>query len=199
MTGSAVQDSSSVALGDHLQRLEKLLDDLQAVVDPSIQGKTREVVQTLLEFHAAAVARMLEQITQAGEASSAILDAMLADELTSSLLLLHGLHPLDLQTRVRRALDKVRPALQLHGGEVELLEVTPDGVVRLRLQGSCHGCPSSQMTLKSTIEEAICAAAPDAADVQVEGVVEEAPLPTPAGFVPLSQVTTHRAPAHAAV
>ena len=89
----------------------------------------------------------------------------------ASLLLLHGLHPLDLEARVRQALEQVRPYLRTHGGDVELLGVD-DGVVRLRMQGSCHGCPSSAVTLKHTIEEAIYDAAPDVAAIEVEGVVE---------------------------
>jgi hypothetical protein len=70
--------------------------------------------------------------------------------------------------------------------------------VRLRLNGSCHGCPSSQATLRYTIEEAIYAAAPDVAAIQVEGVIAaaddngHAPAPSPAGFVPLSQVSVSR-------
>ena len=61
---------------------------------------------------------------------------------------------------MRGALDEVRPYLASHGGDVELLGVE-DGVVRLRLEGSCNGCPSSAMTLKLAIEEAIARAAPD--------------------------------------
>ena len=76
------------------------------------------------------------------------------DELVSHLLLLHGIHPVPLETRVRGALDEVRPYLASHGGNVELLGVE-DGVVRLRMEGSCSGCPSSTMTLKLAIEDAI--------------------------------------------
>lgn len=83
-----------------------------------------------------------------------------------------------------QALDKVRPMLHSHGGNVELLSID-DGVVRLRLQGSCHGCPSSAMTLKNSIEEAIYEFAPDIAELHVEGAV---PVPSPAGFVPLEQL-----------
>ena len=70
----------------------------------------------------------------------------------ASLLLVHGLHPYDVETRVARALDGVRPYLGSHGGDVELLGVTDDGVVRLRLLGSCDGCPSSSVTLKLAVE-----------------------------------------------
>ena len=84
------------------------------------------------------------------------------------ILLLHGLHPLDLETRVRQALDKVRPLLRSHGGNVELLGLA-GGVARLRMLGSCDGCPSSAMTLKTAIEEAIYEKAPDVTAIEVDG------------------------------
>jgi len=93
------------------------------------------------------------------------------DELVANVLLLHGLHPVDLETRVREALQKVLPYLHSHGGNVELIEVA-GSVVRLRLIGSCNGCPSSSLTLKTAIEKAIFEAAPDATSVECEGVSE---------------------------
>ena len=90
----------------------------------------------------------------------ALARALADDELVAHLLLLHGLHPVPLEERVREALDEVRPYLDSHGGDVELLGVE-DGVVRLRLQGSCSGCPSSAVTLKLAIEDAIHRRAPE--------------------------------------
>lgn len=57
-----------------------------------------------------------------------------------------------MKERVQKALDKIRPSLQADGGDVELVEVTDDGIVRVRLQGHCAGCPMSMMTLKNGIE-----------------------------------------------
>ena len=82
---------------------------------------------------------------------------------------MHGLHLLDLESRVRHALEKVGPRLAQHGGSVDLLGVTREGVVKLRLAGNCHGCPSSILTLKFSIEEAIYAAAPDVTSLEVGG------------------------------
>ena len=76
------------------------------------------------------------------------LERLVEDELVASLLVLHGLHPKDTETRVVEALDEVRPYLGSHAGGVELLGVDPEGVVHLRLEGSCDGCPSSTMTVK---------------------------------------------------
>jgi Fe-S cluster biogenesis protein NfuA len=89
---------------------------------------------------------------------------------------LHGLHPLDTETRVRQSLDDVRPYLQSHGGNVELIEID-GGTARLRLHGSCHSCPSSAVTMKQTVEEAILARAPDVTAVEVEGLAERDSAP----------------------
>lgn len=60
-----------------------------------------------------------------------------------------------LREKVEGALNKVRPALQADGGDVELIDVDEDGVVKLKLQGACAGCPMSQMTLKMGIEKVL--------------------------------------------
>ena len=86
----------------------------------------------------------------------------------ASLLLVHGLHPYDVHTRVERALESVRPYLGSHGGDVELLEVTEAGAVHLRLLGSCDSCPSSSVTLELAVQDAIEAAAPEVTSVEVE-------------------------------
>jgi len=57
-----------------------------------------------------------------------------------------------MKIEVQQALEEIRPMLQADGGDVELVEITEDGVVRVRLQGACHGCPMSQMTVKNGIE-----------------------------------------------
>jgi Fe-S cluster biogenesis protein NfuA len=60
-----------------------------------------------------------------------------------------------LKERVKEVLDKVRPALQADGGDVELVDVSEDGLVKVRLKGACAGCPMSQMTLKQGIESTL--------------------------------------------
>jgi Fe-S cluster biogenesis protein NfuA len=57
-----------------------------------------------------------------------------------------------MREEIQAALDLVRPQLQADGGDAEIVEVTPEGVVKLRLKGACGGCPMSQMTLKMGIE-----------------------------------------------
>ena len=139
-------------------RVEGLLDGIES------QPGAVEIVQALVELYGEGLARIVESVPDRA--------ALLDDELVEHLLLLHDLHPVALDERVRGALAEVRPYLESHGGDVELVAIE-DGVVRLRMQGSCSGCPSSTMTLKLAIEEAIQKAAPDVEEIRAEGVVEE--------------------------
>ena len=90
---------------------------------------------------------------------------------------------------MRQALDRVRPYMASHGGYVELRGIE-DGVVHLRLEGSCHGCPSSLLTLQLSIEKEIMDLAPDVAGIEVEGLVEQSAAPAipPDGFVPIASL-----------
>jgi Fe-S cluster biogenesis protein NfuA/nitrite reductase/ring-hydroxylating ferredoxin subunit len=163
-------------LQERVAKMETLLGEIEALNDPNARSKAAEVVQVLLELYGEGLARMMETIAEGKEGERAF-EAFAEDELVSHLLLLHGLHPLDLETRVVKALEEVRPYLKSHGGNVEFLGVE-GGVARLRMQGSCSGCPSSTMTLKLAIEEAIQKTAPDIEGIEAEGVAEE-PKPAP--------------------
>src|SRR3954471_17530643 len=104
-----------------MQQLEGLLDEVAAFPDPAARDKAGRAIRMVLDFHAAGLAAVVECLGRAGQAGRGVLDALAGDELAGSLLLLHGLHPVDLETRVRRALDEVRPRLRSHGGQVDLL------------------------------------------------------------------------------
>jgi Fe-S cluster biogenesis protein NfuA len=156
---------------DRIQKIEGLIAQIRSVADPSVRDTALELVQILLDFHAAGIDRMMEITSEAGEAGWDIIDRFGSDHIVANMLLLHGLHPLDLDTRVRDALDRVRPYLHSHGGNVELIAIT-DGVVRLKLIGSCNGCPSSSVTLKTAIQSAIYESAPDIASIECEGSSE---------------------------
>jgi Fe-S cluster biogenesis protein NfuA/nitrite reductase/ring-hydroxylating ferredoxin subunit len=138
-------------------------------------------VGVLLDLYGDGLARMMEVVAE-GEDRERNLEAFARDELVSHLLLLHGLHPLDVEARVVAALEEVRPYLHSHGGNVELLGIE-GGVVRVRMEGSCDGCPSSAMTLKLAIEEAVLKAAPDLEGVEAEGLPEEPPPKPTTTFV----------------
>jgi Fe-S cluster biogenesis protein NfuA/nitrite reductase/ring-hydroxylating ferredoxin subunit len=152
--------------------VERLLEDVESLLDPVARQTATGVVQALLELYGAGLERIVDVVAASPDAA-VLADAFAEDELVSHLLLLHGLHPVALEDRVREALNEIRPYLDSHGGNVELLGI--DGsVVRLRLQGSCSGCPSSAVTLKLAIENAIQKAAPEIQEVIAEE--EAAPL-----------------------
>jgi Fe-S cluster biogenesis protein NfuA len=175
---------STQTIPNSFERIELLIREIDDSGDPATQARLQEIVQAMLDYHGAAITRLVEAIRQTKGPD--VMQNLASDELISSLLLLYDLHPVDLQTRIEQALDKVRPYLQSHGGEVEVLS-TDGGIVRLRMKGSCHGCPSSALTMQTTIEQAIYAAAPDIAELEVEGIVSEQAA-TPAGFVSLAAV-----------
>ncbi len=157
---------------EQLSRIEELINTLNAAPNSSLSAKSRELTQALLELHGAGLERVFDLIHGSALTGQSLIDWLAEDQLISNLLVLHGLHPLDLEARVRNALESVKPRLGLHGGSVELIGVTPEGGIKLRLEGNCHGCPSSRVTLKSSIEEAIYAAAPDVTGLEVEGAVD---------------------------
>jgi Fe-S cluster biogenesis protein NfuA/nitrite reductase/ring-hydroxylating ferredoxin subunit len=164
-------------LRERVGRMETLLGEIESFSDPEARAKTAEMVQTLLELYGEGLGRIVESVGRLG--GEDLKDELLGDELITHLLLLHGLHPVDVETRVLEALDEVRPYLESHGGNVQFLGIG-DGVVRVRLEGRCDGCPSSTMTLKLAIEEAVQKAAPELEGVEAEGVAEPPPKPTTA-------------------
>src|SRR5579875_2607530 len=171
------------------ERIEALIQEVAAFSDPHARATTEELVQALLDMYGEALARMLDLTYESRAAGNDLIELFAQDDLLGSLFLLHDLHPVDIETRVARALVEVRPYLQSHGGNVELLRVE-DGVAYLRLEGSCHGCQASTITLKQAIEEAVYKAAPDLDGLEVEGVVEpphQTGRTMPVTFVPRRQ------------
>jgi Fe-S cluster biogenesis protein NfuA len=151
------------ATGD---RIEALFDQLRVSADPRTFDQAEELLRLVTELYGAGLARVVELVqVEAPELLTVLVD----DELLGSLFVVHGLHPQDLATRVAAALDSVRPFLQGHGGDVELLELDEAvGAVHLRLLGSCDGCPSSAVTLRTEVERAIADAAPEIVTIDVE-------------------------------
>src|SRR5262249_5543183 len=113
---------------ENIQRIDELVHQLEEISDPNIRSMARELVQLLMEMHGQGLERILDKIWQKGTFGSEMIDELGRDEIVGPLLLLYNLHPLDLQTRVLQALDKVRPYLKSHGGNVEFLDLDDDGV-----------------------------------------------------------------------
>ena len=173
------------------ERIDVLLDASGAggVV---ARERAEELVRLVADLYGAGLERILEVMYDAGRLDDEVLAALAADDLVASLLLVHGLHPYDVTTRVEQALEGVRPYLGSHGGDVELLDVSEDGVVRLRLLGSCDGCPSSSVTLKLAVEGAIEAAAPEITSIEVEDAPAE---PASDGLISVDALWSRVSPA----
>ncbi|MCV7228512.1 NifU family protein [Mycolicibacterium komossense] len=155
------------AAGDRIQ----VLLDASSTGGPVARDRAEQLVREVVELYGAGLQRILEMSGEPG-----LIERLASDDLVASLLLVHGLHPHDLHRRVADALERVRPYLGSHGGDVDLLDITDD-VVRLRFAGSCRSCPSSAVTLELTVEDAIRAAAPEITSIEVIAAQED-PMPT---------------------
>jgi Fe-S cluster biogenesis protein NfuA/nitrite reductase/ring-hydroxylating ferredoxin subunit len=158
-------------------RVEELLGALRSGAVTDVAPAAEELVRLLVGLYGDGLSHIVAALRDEGAPGVAMLHRLATDPLVESLLLLHDLHPLDVDARVQRALDRVRPYLGSHAGGVEYLGVS-DGVARLRLEGSCHGCPSSTVTVRLAIEGAVVEAAPEVTEVVVEGMT--APPAAPA-------------------
>jgi hypothetical protein len=136
-----------------LQRVEELIAAIQEHGNPVVRASAVEMVRTLLDVHGAALEKILALIVRQGEPGQAILNGLVHDDLVGRLLLLHGLHPVDLETRIQQALDQARPWLRVHGANVHLERASQEAI-RLRLKGGGDD-------VRNLLERALLDAAPD--------------------------------------
>jgi Fe-S cluster biogenesis protein NfuA/nitrite reductase/ring-hydroxylating ferredoxin subunit len=178
------EESPALDLRSTGDRIEQLLNASDSA-GPLARERAEELVRLVVDLYGAGLERLLDVAHEAGALSDDLLARLAADELVSGLLAVHGLHPYAVEDRIVQALDDVRPYLGSHGGDVELVDVTDAGVVRLRMLGSCDGCPSSAVTLQLAVEGAITAAAPEVTAVEVA----EAPKDSSSALIPLDSLT----------
>lgn len=153
-----------------LHRLEELIRALDAHPDPSARETARELLALVLDLHGIGLARLMGIVTNA-DGGTAIVARLVENEQVQAMLLLHGLHPDDLDTRVRRAVDRLRPHLGVHGLRLDVVEIS-SGTVRLRLRGSGAAAIKAPLlwTLPGEIEGAVVEAAPDVENVLIDGL-----------------------------
>ena len=167
-------------------RIQTLLDSC-AASGPAAYERAQQLVREVVGLYGAGLERII-QLSELPGQDPRLLERLAADDLVASLLLVHGLHPHDVHRRVSDALDRVRPYLGSHGGDVDLLEVTDDDVVRLAFKGSCKSCPSSAVTLELAVEDAIRAAAPEISSIEV---VTAEPATTATSVIPAESLLAH--------
>ncbi len=168
--------------------IEELVRKLESAGDASLRATARELVQALMELHRAGLERALELVDEAGEPGAVLIDRLGEDEIVKHLLVLHGLHPLDLPARVHQAIEATRPSLQSKGGHIDEVVVGETGTVKVTLRvegGSAHGCGSPVPALKTIVENAIYETAPDVVSLVVDVKAENA---EPAAFVPIGSI-----------
>jgi Fe-S cluster biogenesis protein NfuA/nitrite reductase/ring-hydroxylating ferredoxin subunit len=160
------------AMNSHGARIQQLLEEIEALPTPSTRELIHEFMEATLAFYGHGLGRILQVVSESGAEGPKVYQHLVNDKVVRGLLLIHDLHPADLETRLRDALNQVRPYLQSHGGNVELISLT-DQSARLRLQGTCKSCASSAITLELAIRNAIEEACPDLAGFEVEGVAQD--------------------------
>jgi len=170
---------------ERVQQMAELAADLERISDDKIRASAKELVHLLMELHGSGLERIMETVFAAGEPGAAIIDKFSREPLVSSLLVLHGLHPDDFETRVTSAVEALRPRLRKQDVEVELLEVS-EAAVRVRVTPIAHACGSTTTTLRASVEEAIYEAAPEVGSLVIEGLEAK----SASGFVSLDTLVS---------
>jgi Fe-S cluster biogenesis protein NfuA/nitrite reductase/ring-hydroxylating ferredoxin subunit len=148
-----------------IARVQELTEQLEEIEDFQARAVADELVAAIMQLYGEGLERIVAALHDAPEVRARLVE----DGVVASLLLIHGLYPVTLETRVREALASVRPYMESHGGDVELIAVEA-GVARMRLVGHCDGCPASESTLELAIKKALEEMAPGLEGLEVEGV-----------------------------
>ena len=160
---SAPKDPQELAEG-----IDALLDDIAAAAGEPARAAAEELVRRLMQFYGAGLEQIMETVGAAGGPD--LQRRVAASPLVGGLLALHDLHPVELSTRLRYALDTARRRLGSHGVGIELTGVDGDGMVRVQIPGGC-----GVDTVREVVEAAFADAAPDTAGV----VFDRAPAASP--------------------
>ena len=183
-SGAPDNDAQWRTAGD---RIQTLLDSC-AAGGAAAQERAQQLVREVVGLYGAGLERIMQLAELSGQ-DPGLLERLATDDLVASLLLVHGLHPHDVHRRVSDALDRVRPYLGSHGGDVDLLEIVDGEVVRLAFTGSCKSCPSSAVTLELAVEDAVRAAAPEISSIEVVAAPNDSAGSTP-GLIPAESLLT---------
>lgn len=157
---------------DTFIRIAEIAQELEQHPDPAVRDKVFEMLDWVEAFHREAVVRIVQMLPlEAVEQLHSdpvvhhLIDTYIEDEE----------EPENLDALIDEALNEIRPYIHSHGGEMEALNVDKEsGIVKLRLMGSCHGCPSSSVTLTDGVEKILRDRWPGFRKLDVEGMEEEA-------------------------
>lgn len=146
------------------ERVDKAIAEVQTL-EPDVRAKAMSLKSAIEEFHKTGLTHIVRKLKEDPNGKQLLFD--LVDEPTVyALLSMHGLIRADVRTRVARVIEMVRPYMQSHGGDVQLVDVR-DQSVFVRLSGNCNGCSMSSVTLRNTVEEALREHVPEIESVEV--------------------------------
>lgn len=163
----------------HTEKLQRLLEQMKGLPDNELRALAFELMQSLMDMHGAAISRMVEVLSNAGDSGRNALGQIAEDPLICGLLVLYGVHPVSIEDRILAAVENIRPQLQRQGASFEVVSCV-DGVVRVNVRSPGRGHDSAA-TFRAMMERAIREAAPEVVEVVMEGMVQE-------GFVPLNMI-----------
>ncbi len=192
--------------GDERLEFDQILPRIADLAERLAEHENKDVADTAIEmldwidvFHANGVGRMVEMLREwRGEI---LLEAVAADPVAGALLRAYGLgDDTDLdaaRVSVQAALEEVRPYLHSHGGDMEVVHLE-DGVVRLKLHGSCDGCTASDATIIEQVEAALKDHWVDFRRIEVEEMTAEPHPPPVVGSITTGlQITSRKMSGHA--
>lgn len=167
-----------------LLRIAELAEALMAHDDAHVVGTAEELLDWIDVFHANGLGRMVEMVRE--WRGDILLESFAVDPVVGTLLDAYGLGGADVaeiaRIAVQAALGEVRPYLHSHGGDMEVVSLE-DGVVRLKLHGSCDGCTAADATIIERVETALQQHWGDFRRIEVDDMTAEAHPPPVAGAV----------------
>lgn len=146
------------------ERVDQSMNEVRKL-DEDGQAKAMKLKAAIEDFHKFGLTKIVQHL-KADPHGKALLFELVDEPSVHALFAMHGIVRADLTTRVSRVIDMVRPYMQSHGGDVELVEVNADTVF-VKLHGACNGCSMSAVTLRNGVEEALKEHVPEVTNVEV--------------------------------
>jgi Fe-S cluster biogenesis protein NfuA len=173
---------------ERVKHIGDLVQQFEVIADPAVRSSTKDLLQSLMDLHGSAIERILEVVSESSDSGVELIERLARDSMVSSLLVLYNLHPEEVDTRIFKAVEKVKPQLRKQGAEVEIIELH-EGVVKLRVRTGGHTCGSTVDTIRTTLEGAVYDAAPDLTLLTLDGLDAQGA----SGFVALDQLQRNSA------
>jgi Fe-S cluster biogenesis protein NfuA len=164
----------------YTQAIEQLLQRVGTLSDENARGTAIELLQSLMDLHGAAFARIVEVLSGDGDQESNSLAKLGKDPLLCGLFVLYGVHPVPVEERVKQAIERVKPQLAKRDLTIALLAIT-DGIVRIKVDGVTDSGGASAGKARELIEQEILEAAPEVTNIGIEGLA-------PSGFIPINMI-----------